>query len=29
VVDVTHDGDDRRTSLEVVLAALVLAELDV
>ena len=25
VVDVTHDGDDRRTDLEVVLAALVLA----
>ena len=29
VVDVTHDGDDRRTGREVLLAALVLAELDV
>ena len=29
VVDVTHDGDDRRTGHEVVLVALVLAELDV
>jgi len=29
MVDVTHDGDDRRTSLEVVLVALVLAEVDV
>lgn len=29
VVDVTHDGDDRRTRHEVFLAALVLAELDV
>ena len=27
VVDVTHDGDDRRTGLEIVLVALVLAEL--
>ena len=29
VVDVTHDGDHRRTGREVLLAALVLAELDV
>src|SRR3954453_239525 len=29
VVDVTHDGDDRRTRLEVLLAALVLPELEV
>ena len=29
VVDVTHDCDDRRTDLEIVLAALVLAELEV
>ncbi len=29
MVDVTHDGDDRRTCHEVVVAALVLAELDV
>jgi hypothetical protein len=29
VVDVTHDGDDRRTGLEVVLLALVLTEVDV
>ena len=29
VVDVTHDGDDRRTGREVLLATLVLAELDV
>ena len=29
VVDVTHDGDDRRTGLEVVLVALVGAELEV
>ena len=29
VVDVTHDGDDRRARDQVVLVALVLAELDV